>query len=221
MFKYLKEYVDFSIKLNNYISTFMSDNGISYEDYNYSHIWKLIQSQGVTIRGFKFKAIASGQIAGLLIQDQFETTIGYNQGLDEKSKNFAISHEIIHYLFHMNNKNQLFFDTTKNLEQWYQDEWQESQANIGASMILIPDSVLFYFLKKGWTISRVATVFGLSEQGLTSRLVLTMQASLGYSFTSAKDHAEVFNGKGRTSAVQLATELDDQLKQLSHTIKVI
>ncbi|WP_430602758.1 hypothetical protein IGJ02_000053 [Enterococcus sp. DIV0724b] len=194
MFKYMKEYVDFSVKLNDYISTFMLDNGISCEEYKYSQIWELVQSQGVTIRGFKFNDIASGPIAGLLIQDRLETTIGFNQELDEKSKNFAISHEIIHYLFHMDGKNQLFFDTAKNMKQWHHQELHEFQANIGASMILIPDSVLFYSLEKGWNISQISTTFGLSEEALTSRLILMRQANLWDSFKSAKVYSMAKEG---------------------------
>ncbi|OJG27640.1 hypothetical protein RU98_GL002343 [Enterococcus caccae] len=212
------------MKVNDYITTIMTDNGISCEQYHYSHVWKLIESQGVTIRGFQFKDIASERIAGLFIQDQLETTIGFNQELDEPSKNFAISHELIHYLFHKDEQNQIFFDTTKNMQHSYHQELLEFQANIGASVILIPDSVLCYVLKKGWNSSRIATTFGLSEEMLAVRLIQIMQGNLGFSFQSAKDYTNVifyaFHSKGRETAAQIATALEYQMKRPKRFIQV-
>ncbi|EOH95850.1 hypothetical protein UAY_03276 [Enterococcus moraviensis ATCC BAA-383] len=221
MFKYLKEYVDFSVRVNDYISTIMLDNEISCESYNYSRIWKLMQSQGAVIRGFQFNDIASEQIAGLLIQDPLETTIGFNRELDEKSKNFIISHEITHYLFHMDKQNQLFYDTVRDIRSCEHKQLQEFQANIGASIILVPDRVLFYSLKKGWDLSQISDSFGISEDHLVMRLIQMMQANLGLSFRTAKKHTDLFCGTGRVTSVQLATKLEYQIERPNYFTEIV
>ncbi|MGX7245418.1 ImmA/IrrE family metallo-endopeptidase [Enterococcus quebecensis] len=217
MFKYIEEYVDFSIRINDYISTVMVDNGIGCEEYNYSHIWELVKSQGVAIRGFSFEGGVNERISGMLLQDKWETTIAFNQQLDEKNKNFVISHEIIHYLFHDNEKNGVFLDTQKSLQYYEPKLLMEFQANIGASIILIPDTTLICLLKKGWNIVQLSDFFGIPENTLTVRLVQMMQADLGMTFKVAKGHVDdicyEFNNKGKFIVTMLATELENHLKQ--------
>lgn len=187
MFNHVNQYIDFSIKINNYISTIMSDNKISCEEYSYSHIWDLVKSQGVAIRGFNFEKIASERISGILFQDNLETTITFNQQLDDKDKNFTISHEIIHYLFHKSEQQVIFIDTQKNVRDFYHTDLHEFQANIGASVILIPDQVLIHCLEKGWSVTKLSDHFGISEHQLYERFIQMMQANIGLPFVGIKD----------------------------------
>lgn len=225
MFKHVNEYVCFSDEINNYLSAIMIDNKISHEEYHYFYIWELVKSQGVSIRGFDFKETTSECIFGMLVEDQLEPTIVFNQQLDVNTKNFVISHEIIHYLFHKNEKNVVFIDTKESLKNHGRKTLQEFQANIGASAILMPDEVLIYFLKKGWSLVQLSNSFALSEEDIAIRLIQIMQANFELSFRTAKNHADDiryhFNEKGKTTAILLATELEYQLKKKQTKIDFI
>ncbi|MEI5994037.1 ImmA/IrrE family metallo-endopeptidase [Candidatus Enterococcus mansonii] len=217
MFKYVNEYIDFSAKVNNYLLTLMMEKKINYDEYSDSYIWDLMKSQGVGIRGFYFKEKMNERISGMLIQDQQETTIVFNQRLDETMRHFVVSHEIIHYLFHKNERNNVFLDTQNHLEHFYQKELKEFQANIGASAILVPDNVFIHFLKNGWNLAQLSNRFKISEQHLSIRLVQMMQAFLGLSLMVSEALAEDiqynFYGKGKMRAKLLAYELECYLNK--------
>lgn len=211
----IEEYLSFSDKINDYVSAVMVANNISWDEYRHSYVWDYVKSKGVAVRGFPFTGIAKERISGMIVQDQLETTIGYNQEMTEKRKNFTISHEIIHYLFHMNDNNTIFTDTKTSLHYSYNAILQEFQANIGASAILIPDVVLFRLLKNEWNLSKISQEFGISESALYVRLIQTMQANFGVSYVSAKNNADTirykYAGKGRFAAKELGSNLEERL----------
>lgn len=215
MIEQIEEYLNFSEKINDYLSATMLAQKINYKNYTYSHIWSLIESKGVAIRGFSFNGIAKQRLSGMIVQDELETTISYNQQMSDKRKNFTISHEIIHYLFHMNEQNTIFMDSERNIQYSYNEILQEFQANIGASAILIPDIVLFRFLKEGWNLNQLSNRFGISESALYIRLIQTMQANFQVPFISAKKNADriryKYAGKGRYAAIELGKNLEKQL----------
>lgn len=211
MFKQSQEYIQFSSTINNYISVKMKEKRISYDEYNYACIWDLVKLQGVVFREFCFEGIASERISGMLVCDYLETTIGVNQKLDEKSKVFTISHEIIHYLFHMNSENAVFTDTPKNVCYSSQNILQEFQANIGAAAILIPEVIFIHYLKRGWSIQQLSDHFSIPENILYTRLIQTMQVNFDVSFVTAKKYADEicyrFEQQGRKISTKIGMEL--------------
>ncbi|MEI5992889.1 ImmA/IrrE family metallo-endopeptidase [Candidatus Enterococcus mansonii] len=225
MTEQIDEYLSFSDKINDYISAVMVANNIGYENYDCSYIWDLVKAKGVSMRGFPFDGVARDRISGMIVKDSLETTIGFNQTMSEKRKNFTISHEIVHYLFHMNEDNTIFTDTDRSLHYSYNEVLHEFQANIGASAILVPDVVLFRFLKKGWNLSQLSQQFGISESALYIRLIQTMQANFGVSFVAAKANADAirykFSGKGQHSAVELGTNLEARLFRTNRFIEAL
>lgn len=217
MFNYLNEYIAFSTKINDYISTIMRENKISCEEYRYTHVWEVVKSQGVAIRGFDFEGIASKRISGMLFQDSLETTIVFNQQLNNQNKKFVISHEIVHYLFHKTDENVVFVDSHKDIQSSSHKELREFQANIGASAILIPDRVLVHFLKKGWGLAQLSDHFEISENHLSGRLIQMMQANLGLCLKVAKNHVDCIryqsDKKGSRNAFLIAVELEYRQKE--------
>lgn len=225
MTEQIDEYLAFSDKINDYLSAIMVANNIGYEEYKHSYIWDFVKSKGVSMREFPFDGVAKERISGMIVKDSLETTIGYNQNMTEKRKNFTISHEIIHFLFHMNEDQIIFTDTERSLHYSYNEVLQEFQANIGASAILIPDVVLFRFLKQGWSLSKLSFTFGISESALYVRLIQTMQAYFGVSFVAAKMNADNiryrFSGKGQLCAVELGTNLENILYKTNRFIEAL
>lgn len=225
MTEQIDEYLSFSDKINDYISAVMVANTIGYEDYEYSYIWDFVKAKGVSIRGFPFTGVARDRISGMIVKDPLETTIGFNQNMNEKRKNFTISHEITHFLFHLNENNTVFTDTERSLHYSYNEVLHEFQANIGASAILIPDIVLFRFLKQGWNLAQLSSKFGISESALYIRLIQTMQANFGVSFVAAKANADniryKFSGKGQHCATELGTNLENKLYKTNRFIEAL
>ncbi|MHC5217157.1 ImmA/IrrE family metallo-endopeptidase [Enterococcus sp. LJL128] len=225
MTEQVDEYLNFSDKINDFLSALMVAENLHYEDYYYSYVWDYVKEKGVAIRGFSFDGIAKERISGMIVQDGLETTIGYNQNMVEKRKNFTISHEITHYLFHLNEENPIFTDTENSLHYSYNEILHEFQANIGASAILIPDVVLFRFLKKGWSLSSLSQHFGISESALYIRLIQTMQAYFNVSYIAAKTNADniryKFYGKGKSTAAELGKNLESRLLRTNRFIEAL
>jgi Zn-dependent peptidase ImmA (M78 family) len=225
MTEQIDEYLSFSEKINDYISAVMVANNIGYEKYDSSYLWDFIKAKGVSMRGFPFDGVARDRISGMIVKDAYETTIAFNQNMSEKRKNFTISHEIVHYLYHMDEENTIFTDTDYSLHYSYNEVLQEFQANIGASAILVPDVVLFRFLKEGWNLAQLSNHFGISESALYIRLIQTMQATFGVSFVAAKSNADTirykFSTKGHRAAVELGTNLEKRLYTTNRFIEAL
>lgn len=225
MYEQIEEYINFSEQINDYISAIMVAKNISYKEYDSSVVWECIQKKGVAIRGFPFEGIAKNRISGMIVQDGTETTIGYNQHMTEKRVNFTISHEIIHFLYHIDDDNQIFTDTEENFSYSNNEMIYEFQANIGASAILIPDIVLFRLLKEEWNLSQLSTHYRISESSLYIRLIQTMQAHFGVSFISAKKNADAIRYKyysqGKKAAIQLGINLENQLLRTNRFIEAL
>lgn len=225
MTEQIEEYLAFSDKINDYLSAIMVANEISYDQYDHNYVWDFVKNKGVSVRAFPFDGVAKERISGMIVKDTLETTIGYNQNMTEKRKNFTISHEIIHFLFHMDKDQTIFTDTERSLHYSYNEVLQEFQANIGASAILIPDVVLFRFLKQGWSLSQLSFTFGISESALYVRLIQTMQANFGVSFIAAKINADNiryrFSGKGQHCAIELGTNLENILYKTNRFIEAL
>lgn len=225
MYEQIEEYINFSEQINDYISAIMVAKNICYKEYDSSLVWECIKEKGVTIRGFPFEGVAKNRISGMIVQDGAETTIGYNQNMTAKRRNFTISHEMIHFLYHIDEENQIFTDTEENISYSNNEMICEFQANIGASAILIPDVVLFRLLKEGWNLPQLSTHYGISESAIYVRLVQTMQAHFGVSFISAKKNADAirykYYGQGKKAAIRLGENLENQLLRTNRFIEAL
>lgn len=225
MSEQIEEYLDFSAKIDNYLSAVMVANNFDYTSYNYTHIWSIIKAKGVSIRGFSFDGLAKHRISGMIVKDKLETTIVYNQHMNENRKNFTISHEIVHYLFHLNDLTTVFMDNQKSSHYSYSELLHEFQANIGASAILIPNIVLFRHLKEGYNLNQISMKFGISVSALYIRLIQTMQANFDASFITAKKNADAIRyhylNKGEGIAVELGKNLEKRLYETNHFIEAL
>lgn len=96
----------------------------------------------VALRAFPFSGKARSRISGMIVKYEHETTISYNSHMSSKRINFTVSHELIHFLYHLTDENNLFTDTKDSLKYTDTDLLPEFQANIGASAILLPDPVM-------------------------------------------------------------------------------
>lgn len=161
----------------------------------------------------------------MIVKDHLETTIVYNQRMNENRTNFTISHEIIHYLFHLDEKNTVFMDNQQSSHHSYSELLHEFQANIGASAILVPNIVLFRYLKEGYNLNQISAKFGISISTLYVRLIQTMQANFNASFIAAKKNADTIRynylKKGESIAIELGKNLEQRLYETNHFIEAL
>lgn len=207
----VEEYLDFSLKINKFISAHMLGLGLSVKDYHFKYLWEEIIRDSVNIRSFCFEKRARQSISGMIVKDEYEITVVFNGNMGEKRINFTVSHELIHYLFHLNETNSLFTDTKASLEYSGSDMLPEFQANIGASALLIPDTTLIYELKNGLAPYNISNKYGISEQALYRRLVQQMKANFGAPHQAAsKTAARIMTGQSKNTMISLGTNLEDK-----------
>ena len=206
------EYLDFCGTINEFISAHMLCFGMSGNNYDYRQIWdEILTSNSIKIRPFPFEKTARRSISGMIIKDNYETTLTYNSNMNEKRKNFTVSHELIHAMYHLNSENKVFTDTKDTLCYSLADLLPEFQANIGASSILLPEPVLINELKKGTSPYFISNRYGISERAIFMRLLQQMQASFEASYVAAHATAnKIMNGNSKTLAIELGRNLEQK-----------
>lgn len=211
----LEEYLQFSSKINEYLSATMLGLNMNVENYDHEAIWQCIMGENVKIRGFHFEGKARQAVSGMIVKDENETTITYNEYMNQNRVNFTISHELVHYLYHLNNETPYYYDTKQTLTTYDYHSLVEFQANIGAAAILLPDPVFIHVLKQGKKPADISQEFGISEAALKLRLIQTMQAEFSASYEAAsKTSFKILNQFGYTGEMlmkDLGTNLERKI----------
>ncbi|MEO1771447.1 MULTISPECIES: ImmA/IrrE family metallo-endopeptidase [Enterococcus] len=211
----LEEYVQFSTKINEYLSATMLGLEMNVENYNHEAVWQCIMGESIKIRGFYFEGKARQTLSGMIVKDAHETTITYNKHMNQNRINFTISHELIHYLYHLNRETPYHYDTKQTLNTYDYKSLIEFQANIGAAAILLPDPVFINVLKQGKKPADISKEFGISETALKLRLIQTMQAEFSASYEAASKTSfkilNQFGHTGQTLMKDLGTNLERKI----------
>lgn len=206
-----EEFLKFSNEINKYISAHMLGMDLTVNTYDYNYIWEEIISKGIQVRAFPFEKTARRAISGMIVKDKHEITLAYNSNMSGKRKNFTISHELIHSLYHLNDENKVFTDTKESLTYSLADMLPEFQANIGASAILIPEPVLINELKSGVSPYNISNKYKISEAALYMRLVQSMQGNFEASYMAASKTAnKIMSGNSKRTAITLASNLEEK-----------
>lgn len=207
-----EEFINFPSKINEFISAHMLAMDLNVNTYDFNYIWEEVVAKGVQIRPFPFEKSARRSISGMIVKDEFEITLPYNSNMSKKRINFTISHELVHFLYHLDNNKRLFTDTKKSLSYSLADILPEFQANIGASAILIPEAVLINELKRKESPYNTSNKYGISESALFIRLTQLMQGNFEASYTAAsKTASKIMNGHSKNTAKELANNLENKI----------
>ncbi|MDT2554747.1 ImmA/IrrE family metallo-endopeptidase [Enterococcus raffinosus] len=209
----LDEYRRFSAKVNEYLSATMLGLDMNVNNYNHDVIWESITEGKVAIRGFGFEGKARQSISGMIVKDNYETTITYNRNMNPYRINFTISHELMHFLYHLNDDTPYYYDTKDSLKNYNSKSLVEFQANVGAAATLLPDPVLIHVLKQGEHPAAISNQFGISEKALKRRLIQTMQSEFNASYNAAiKTSFKIFDQYGN-SGQTLMRDLGNNLER--------
>ncbi|HBZ80949.1 MAG TPA: hypothetical protein DEP07_11250 [Brevibacillus sp.] len=136
----------------------------------------LLSAQNIRLDNFPFK---KENFCGMLVLDEYETTIVYNSNHSPERRNFTIAHELGHYFLHRNKQSQ-FVDRADNMLDNTINEF-ELQANAFAAELLLPESVINLMIGYRYSFFKIARSIRASYECLRWRLVsyLMTKYSLG------------------------------------------
>lgn len=211
----LDEYKLFSEKINEKISATMLGLDMNVENYSLKDMWDVLCSDEAVIRGFPFDGKARQAVSGMIVNDADEITIAFNERMSQNRINFTISHELTHYLYHIDKHNRYFYDTKDTLAMNDPRSLVEFQANIGAAAILLPDPVFIHELKNGTMPAEISKRYGISESALVIRMVKAMESEFGASYNGAyKVAMKILNRyghSGQASMKELGRNLEKKI----------
>ena len=106
----------------------------------------------------------------------------------------------------------MFTDTKESLSYSYVDLLPDFQANIGASVLLLPEPVLIRELKNGSTPYLISEKYGISEAALFMRLTQLMQGNFEASYLAASKTAnKIMTGNSKRTSSTLAENLEKKV----------
>ncbi|MCY9764809.1 ImmA/IrrE family metallo-endopeptidase [Paenibacillus alvei] len=126
----------------------------------------LIEENNIHLDAFPFR---KESFCGMLVIDEFETTITYNSNHSPEKQHFTIAHELGHYYLHRNKQSQ-FVDQAKDMLDNSIFIF-EQQANAFAAELLLPDDVISLMLSYRYNYYRIAKTTRISYECLYWRLV--------------------------------------------------
>lgn len=158
----------------------------------------------------------SKNFSGLLIKNHAPdmSHIVINSNLDYKDKNFAIAHELIHFLCHSTENSFMCYPYTTKI-----NDWREWQANEGAAELLLPHDIFIPEYLNGLTIcSHDEVIEEMSENYNLSHTVIEYRLkNLQYEMNQYLCGISIDNIKIK-SKNQLAKEAKENIKRANSEI---
>lgn len=154
----------------------------NYRDYNSEDVLKhVIDRCGIDTFDYPFDS----NISGMLVSDSRSITLTTNSKMSKERGNFSKGHELGHYFQHVNDTCKIysFQDVVGNSIYQSQEELQrESEADMFAGHLLLPDYILIAFLRKGHSFSSICKQVVISKPALRFRIkeLLTYTYSVPY-----------------------------------------
>lgn len=162
------------------------------------------------------ESFVSKNFSGLLIKNHApeKSHIVINAKLDNKDKNFAIAHELIHFFCHSTENSFMCYPYTEKI-----NDWREWQANEGAAELLLPHDI---FIPEYLTGLKICThdevVAEMSENYNLSHVVIEYRLkNLQYEINQYLSGISIDNLKIK-SKNQLAKEAKEKIKRANSEI---
>lgn len=178
---------DAYVKITHLVNTFILKNEIEFSNYKWSYFFtEVVEENDIDVFPHAFTQTSQGGVSGMLVKDLLGITLSYNP-LDLKFRqNFSKCHELAHFLFHVTsyNENMIFKDMSTSYDESSSEI--EFEANVAASIILLPDIVLVKLMKTSISFIRMAENLEMSQAALYVRMVQFLEFNLSISNISAR-----------------------------------
>ncbi|MDF2790133.1 MAG: ImmA/IrrE family metallo-endopeptidase [Neobacillus sp.] len=133
--------------------------------------------------------ITSDSVSGKLDIDLFGISILINKNMIAPRRYFTLAHELGHFYLHRDKKSQspqTFRDTRKSIIEANIEMLNntidpfEQEANLFASEMLIPKSVLYSFLAQKYNFFRISKILNVSHECLKWRIVRQLKEKYNF-----------------------------------------
>ncbi len=157
---------------------------VNIQDWNNyrcdSLLMNIVYQENIFTEGYPL----NDDLCGMLIVDEYEKTLVYNDSHSPERRNFTIGHELGHYFLHLEKKSQ-FEDRSKNMLDNTINEF-EMQANAFASHLLFPDNVILTMMSNKLHYFQIKNRVKISDTALYWRLVNFLIRNCALNRISAK-----------------------------------
>lgn len=184
-------------KITNLVNSFILKNEINCLEYKWSNFFnEIVEKHDIDVFPHTFSRTSQGGVSGMLVKDRLGVTLTYNPLDLPFRQNFSKCHELSHFIFHVNyyNENMIF----KDMSTSYDDASSEIEfeANVSASIILLPDIVLIKLMKTSISFIKMAEKLEMSQAALYVRMVQFLKFNLSTSNVSARRVVNSFRYDG-------------------------
>lgn len=177
-------YLGTAKKANHYIYNRIMNSQVPLNEYNSKFLESWSKNDGLFFFPFEYTGIAKEKVAGHITYSPNGIAICYNESNPIKRQRFTIMHELSHYLFHLDvlkRENELVEYLSPNSLYYSETGSQlEFQANISASIFLIPDIVLIDKIAHD-SFKRICSDYQISAAALYVRLVQMIEFNFNVS----------------------------------------
>lgn len=192
------------VKITNLINSFILKNEIECLDYKWSYFFnKIVEDHDIDVFPHPFTQTSQGGVSGMLVKDCLGITLTYNPLDFIFRQNFSKCHELSHFIFHLknHNENMIFKDMSTSYDDASADI--ELEANIAASIILLPDIVLVKLMKTSISFIKMAEKLEMSQAALYVRMVQFLEFNLSTTNVAARRVINSFRYEGSKELFKL------------------
>ncbi|ARN92922.1 hypothetical protein AZI11_08405 [Levilactobacillus brevis] len=195
----LKRYFEISNAVRSITDNEVRNIG-SYHAYNFQlALHSLVSSEPLAISPYHFDSAMD--VIGAFVESDSFYKVYYDDREYIARQNFTKVHEIGHYILHKGHGQSLFRDGSNSV-LGKTDDPIEIEANVAASMLLLPDVCLIYALQDGWNFEQICSIYGISKSSLFVRLQQVSEVYFHNSPQKSLSGAKIIryrNGPGRVA----------------------
>lgn len=191
-------------KVSNLVNSFILKQEIDYVDYKwYIYFDEIIEENEIDVFPHAFTTTSQGGVSGMLVKDSLGISLSYNPLDVPFRQNFSKCHELSHFILHIDshNENMIFKDMSTSYDEVSSEV--EIEANISASIILLPDILLIKLMKTSISFPKMSETLEITNAALYVRLVQFLEFHVNINNYSARCIVNEFRYEGRKESFNL------------------
>lgn len=192
------------IKVSNLVNSFILKQEIECTDYKwFMYFDEIVEENDIDVFPHAFTKTSQGGVSGMLVKDSLGISLSYNPLDIPFRQNFSKCHELSHFILHIDshNENVIFKDMSTSYDEVSSEV--EIEANVAASIILLPDILLVKLMKTSISFPKMAETLQMTNAALYVRLVQFLEFHIYINNYSARNIINSFRYEGRKELFNL------------------
>ncbi|WP_157454945.1 ImmA/IrrE family metallo-endopeptidase [Carnobacterium maltaromaticum] len=198
------ELEDTYTKISNLVNSFILKKEIECTDYKwFMYFNDIIIENDIDVFPHAFSRTSQGGVSGMLVKDSLGTSLSYNPLDVPFRQNFSKCHELSHFILHIDshNENVIFKDMGTSYDEISSEV--EIEANIAASIILLPDILIVKLMKTSISFPKMAETLQMTHAALYVRLVQFLEFHIYINNYYARNIINSFRYEGKKELFNL------------------